>query len=488
MTRHLQTGPVQTVRDTLARHAMCLPGDHLLVALSGGPDSMALLHIIQLLAPELDLTLSVAHLNHGIRGEASDRDQAFSRQAAEALGLPFVTETTDVPALARQSGTGLEEAARNARHAFLREAALSRGARRIAVGHHKGDMAEQVLMNLLRGSGLKGLGGMDPVTSDGIIRPLMELSRNEITDWLSARGIGHVTDDSNSDTAYTRNRIRHRLIPMLEAEFNPSAVDTLARTASLLRDEEAWLRELTESLFDDCAVSRGDRHLELSAPKLRALHPAARNRVLRRSAAALCGSTRTLSAAHIQRLTELLDRGQSGHYADLSRGLRGIFTQGALHLTTETGNLRHTRPQLLSGVPAFSYEVPRPEPGESCTVHIIETGDRLTIGWAQAPEELATSRNALRVYVAPGSAGFPLTIRNPRPGDRFRPQGGSGGRKLGRFFSDCGLEASLRSRVPLVFSKNTLIWVAGYRLDEAATPPSPGAPALEMVFHPYKKG
>ncbi|VVS93731.1 tRNA lysidine(34) synthetase TilS [Desulfoluna spongiiphila] len=488
MTRHPQTRPVSTVRATLARHAMCLPGDHLLVALSGGADSMALLHILHRLAPELGITLSVAHLNHGIRGEAADRDQLFSQRAAEDLSLACITHTVDVPALARRAGTGLEEAARNARYAFLHEVALSCGARRIAVGHHKGDMAEQLLLNLLRGSGLKGLGAMEPVTADGIIRPLVDLSKDDLAAWLKAEGIGHVTDDSNRDTAYTRNRVRHRLLPMLETEFNPSAVDTLARTAALLREEEDWLREMTESLYTDCRISEEEGHLTLSIPTLSRLHPAAQNRVLRRSVEALCGSTRTLSAAHVQSLSKLLSQGQPGHFVDLSRGLRGILTRGGLHLTTETGSLRHTRPDLLSGVPPFCYTVDRPEPGHPLTLGIEETGDTLTVGWTSAPGTIPSSRNANRVFIDPSAIAFPLTVRNHRPGDRFRPQGGSGSRKIGRFFSDCGVEAAHRSRIPLVLSKNAVIWVAGYRLDGAATPPPPGAPALELVLCRQKKG
>jgi len=478
---------MKTVRATLAHHAMCVPGDHLLVALSGGADSMALLHILYRLAPELGLTLSVAHLNHGIRGEAADRDQLFSQRAAGSLSLPYVTRSVDVPAQARQAGVGLEEAARTARHAFLHEVALSCGARRIAVGHHKGDMAEQLLMNLLRGSGLKGLGAMDPVTANGIIRPLIDLSKGDLTAWLQTEGLDHVTDASNSDTDYTRNRVRHLLIPMMETGFNPATVDTLARTAARLREEEAWLRELTEGLYADCLVSHREKHLELSAPKLAHLHPAAINRVLRRSVEALCGSTRTLSSAHIQSLSDLMKHGGTGRSVDLSRGLRGVLTRGYLHLTVETQSLRTTRPGLLSGTPPFFYTVERPDPGRPRTLVIEETGDRIVFQWAHAPVEIPPSRDATRVFINPSALAFPLAVRNTRPGDRFRPKGGSGSRKLGRFLSDCGLEAPKRSHIPLILSNNAIVWTAGYRLDEAATPPAPGAPALEMVLLRQKK-
>ncbi|BCS98982.1 tRNA(Ile)-lysidine synthase [Desulfoluna limicola] len=449
---------------------------------------MALLHILHRLAADLALSLSVAHLNHGIRGEAADRDQDFAYRAATTLTLPFYTRTVDVPSQAQQTGTGLEEAARQARHAFLHEIALSCGAGSIAVGHHKGDMAEQLLLNLLRGSGLKGLGAMDPVTRQGVIRPLLDCSRKELTTWLEAEGIDHVTDATNSDTAYTRNRVRHVLIPMLEASFNPSAVDTLARTAALMREEEAWVSDMATKHYCDCLVSEHPNHLILSTEDLSHLHPAARRRVLRRAAETLCGSTRTLTTAHIQNLTDLMDQGGSGRSVDLSRGLRGILTKEGLHLTVEDQNLRDKRPDLLAETPPFSYHLERPTPGVPCSQVIAETGDHLTFQWRQAPENPVDSRNATRVFLSPEAASFPLTIRNTRPGDRFRPEGGSGGRKLGRFLSDCNIEGPKRSQIPLVVSKEKILWVAGHRLDTSAAPPSPGGLALEIVLQRNKKG
>jgi len=488
MTRHPQTTLIKKVHATLVRHAMLNQGDHILVALSGGADSMALLHILHRLATDLALSLSVAHLNHGIRGEAADRDQDFARQAAAALNLPFYTTAVDVPAQARRAGTGLEETARNARHAFLHEVASSCGARRIAVGHHKGDMAEQLLLNLLRGSGLKGLGAMNPVTKQGIIRPLMDCSREELTAWLEADGIGHVIDATNSDTAYTRNRIRHALIPMLEASFNPSTVDTLARTAALLRDEEAWVSDMTEGHYSDSLVSEEPNHLTLSTEKLTTLHPAARKRVLRRAAEALCGSTRALTTAHIHSLEGLMDQGGNGRSVDLSQGLRGTLTRDGVHLTVETESLRNKRSPLLVETPPFSYHVESPTPGAPTNQVIAETGDQLVFRWSRAPEVPVDSRDALRVFLAPEAVTFPLTIRNTRPGDRFRPEGGSGGRKLGRFLADCNIEGPKRSEIPLIVSKEKILWVAGRRLDTSAAGPPPGGQALEIVLRRHKKG
>ena len=489
MTQPTPPALIDKVRATLAHHAMCARGDHLLVALSGGADSMALLHILHTLAPELGITLSVAHLNHGIRGDEALRDQEFSRNAAQALSLDFYTLDVDVPALAQEEKIGTEEAARQARYAFLHGVAETCGATRIAVGHHKGDIAELLLLNLLRGSGLKGLGGMDPVTPSGIIRPLMALSRTEISAGLKAMGISHITDTTNNDTTYTRNRVRHRLIPLMIQEFNPSVVETLARTADLLRDEEAWLETITRDHYEDVLLAHNGDHLILSTPKLTALHPAARKRLLRHAVRVLLGSTRTLTSAHVLSLEQLASKGKSGQSVDLSRGLRGVLTAEGIHLVVENKNLRTTRPAILTEVLPFSYIIETIASKSPFTLPIIETGDNLQFRWVSAPAApLESPRNAFRIFVGADAIAFPLTIRNNRPGDRFRPAGGRGTRKIGRFLGDCHVPACERPRIPLVISHGTIIWVAGHRLDASVTPPEPGTPALEIVFQKCKKG
>ena len=489
MTQPTPPALINKVRITLARHAMCTRGDHLLIALSGGADSMALLHILHALAPSLEITLAVAHLNHGIRGDEARRDQEFSRNAAQALSLDFYTREVDVPALAQKGKIGMEEAARQARYAFLHDVAKTCGATRIAVGHHKGDIAELLLLNLMRGSGLKGLGGMDPITPNGVIRPLMDLSRTEITIGLEAMGVPHITDTTNSDTAYTRNRVRHRLIPLMAQEFNPSIVETLARTADLLRDEEAWIESITQDHYEACLLEHNREDLIISIPRLSVLHPAAQKRVLRYAVRVILGSTRTLTSAHALSLVQLVKKGNAGHYVDLSRGLRGVLTEEGLHLSAEGKNLRTTRPGLLTEAPPFEYTVESIAPDCPLTLPIPETGDSLSFRWVSAPTPpLEPHRNALRVVVGSDAIGFPLTIRNSRPGDRFRPSGGEGTRKIGRFLGDCHVPAHDRPGVPLVISLGTILWVAGHRLDASVTPPEPGTPALEIVFQKCKKG
>ena len=243
------------------------PGDAVLVAVSGGPDSMALLHLLVALSPALSLRLGVAHLDHGLRKEAAQRDAAFVAGAAAGLGLPCHVGKENVTAYRDRHRLNLEEAARTIRYRFLGQTAAAYGYSRLATGHQADDNAELVLMNLLRGSGPGGLAGIPPrrrlSEADGppgrpgaridIIRPLIAVTREEVLAYLSDRSIAHVTDDSNSDPAYLRNRLRRDLIPHLARAYNPRIAAALNRLSAILRSEDEWADAVARGLFETLA-------------------------------------------------------------------------------------------------------------------------------------------------------------------------------------------------------------------------------------------
>ena len=225
------------VAEFIARHRMFSPGQRVGVAVSGGADSVFLLHALR----ELGLDLSVIHIEHGIRAAASIADADFVAHLASTYALPFHLHRADVPAI----DGNLEEAARNVRHAFYTELIASSAVDRVATGHTRSDQAETVLYRILRGSGLTGLSGILPVTREGLVRPLLEIDRSEIEAWLRERGIDWREDDTNRDRTYARNRLRHEILPLLRHEFNPQLDSALANLATLARDEEAyWDSEL----------------------------------------------------------------------------------------------------------------------------------------------------------------------------------------------------------------------------------------------------
>jgi len=261
---------VKRVGAFIREHRMLREGQRLIVAVSGGPDSMVLLHMLQYLAPRYHLNIHVAHLHHGLRGRDADRDELFVRNYCKEHRLPFVAERVDVRALAAKKSLSLETAARMARYAFLRRCAKKISADTIALGHHADDQVETFLMRLVRGAGVRGLRGMLPVRSEGdvtIIRPLLCLWRSEILSRAKEFGIRYRIDRSNADVQFLRNRVRRRLIKYLEKNYSPNVREVVRRSAELLADAHAYIHDEARKLFLSIAERRRKGRIELPLKK-----------------------------------------------------------------------------------------------------------------------------------------------------------------------------------------------------------------------------
>jgi tRNA(Ile)-lysidine synthase len=289
------------VRRSLREFGVPAPGQTVVAALSGGPDSVALLHALHSAAPRMGFRVVAAHLDHGLR-PASGADAAFCRNLAEGLGVSVHMGSADVRGRARRERAGLEDAARAERYSFLRQVAWKEGASAIALGHTRDDQAETLLLRLLRGAGSAGLGAMRPKRGD-LIRPLLRISRADVLAHLAAHGLDWREDPSNADLSLRRNRVRHELLPYLEARVNPSARRTLARTAAILADEAAWFAGEAARLLPSLSrpVAGG---ITLDRPALRGVPTALARHVLRR-ALRDAGGLRGVSALHIERLLQL---------------------------------------------------------------------------------------------------------------------------------------------------------------------------------------
>jgi tRNA(Ile)-lysidine synthase len=412
-------------------------GDRVLVALSGGPDSVALLHLLVGASRRLDLELHAAHLDHALR-EESREDARFVSSLCSSLGLPLIVERCDVAALARLHRQGLEEAARNQRRRFLLATARKLGCAAIALGHHRGDQAETVLHRLLRGAGPTGLAAMRP--RNGLfIRPLLSFSREEILTFLSERRHDFVEDASNRERRFTRNRIRLDLLPLLR-EFNPRVEEHLAGLARRFgEDEDFWKAEAARALAD--LRQAGDREAWLDRARLLALHPALRFRVLRLALGEVRGHLDGLAAVHFHALEDLLRNGP---------------VQGEIHLPSAWAARRYQRLWLRAAppdeYPPFEQVVDGPG-----TV-VLPDGRRLLFGLTEAPR----GEHSGAVEFAACREAFPLTVRTFRPGDRFHPLGAPGGKKLKDFFIDQKVERETRFSLPLV-DAGEILWVVGMR-------------------------
>jgi tRNA(Ile)-lysidine synthase len=434
---------------TIRKHDMLPCGARVLVALSGGPDSVALLHILRTLEERGELVVAgAAHFNHQLRGAEADADEIFCRDLAAATGVPFITGRADVAARARESGRSLEDAARQARYEFLNGAADSAGADAIAVGHSLDDQAETFLLRLIRGAGPAGLAGIRP-RAGRVVRPLLDISRAELRQYAAEHGLGFRDDSSNADVRIPRNRVRLELLPQL-SQFSPAIAATLAREAALARADEEFLDRLAiESAASIVLVESGNVTVDVAA--LMALPPALASRVTRKAVAAAAPG-RFIGFQHIDDLLELARSGADG---------------AALALPGVTALRRGSR--IAFGIVperpfSNSFRFPLSIPGE-----VAVPGWALSAAWIQAPEEVMPppARGNTAVVAAAPLRG-PLAVRSRRPGDTFRPLGMRGrGRKLQDFLVDRKIAREDRDSLPLVVDQDDrIVWVVGHSVAE----------------------
>jgi tRNA(Ile)-lysidine synthase len=426
---------LRKVASSIRRHSLLGVDEPVLVAVSGGPDSVALLYALIELGVGTR-RVGVAHVNHHLRGRDSDRDQAFVARLAERLGCEL--HAVD----ARISGrANLEERARDARYHALLGIAAREGFRRIATGHTLDDQAETVLHRLIRGTGTGGLGGIHPKRVDGVIRPLLDVSRAEVLVYLRKRKVRYRVDRSNAAGRFTRNRIRRRLLPVLERDFNPAIRVALARLADVSRDDEAVLEALAERRARTGAV----RGLECS--RLRRAPPALQRRMIRHWLADARGGLRAIELHHVERLRDLVVEHGEGKSASLPGGAV-TRSRGRLHW-----NLRAPR---LDG---FARTVPY-------------AGTVFVPGWrveARTAGRLTRPGPWRGVFDLAALDGAPLWVRNPRPGDRVRPLGLGGSKKLQDVFVDAKVPRAERSSWLVLEDGASVLWVPGLARAEQAT-------------------
>lgn len=412
----------------LRDNTLLSPGDDVTVALSGGADSVALLWVLRRLAPTLGITLRAAHFHHGLRGAEADRDADFCARLCADWGVPFSLGRGDAAARAAETGESLEEAARVLRYAYLRGAAPGK----LATAHNADDNAETVLLHLLRGSGLRGLGGI-PLRRENIVRPLLSCTRTEIEALLAREGVPHVEDGSNAADDCVRNRLRHRVLPLLRAE-NPNFARTVSRTAALLREEDAFLSRLAAQAEADCRADGG-----WSCAALLALEPVLRRRVLLGMLS--CLGLEDPAQVYVEALERLLTAGPSAEAA-LPGGWIARRSYGLLGFSG--AEAAPALPELALPVPG-SLTLPDGLGTISC---------RVTKNLKNCKKKLTTF--ALKYDMI---ATLELRVRGRRPGDRLTLSGGT--KALKALMIDRKIPARLRNAVPVVCAAGTPVAVFG---------------------------
>ncbi|MBI5177969.1 MAG: tRNA lysidine(34) synthetase TilS [Nitrospinae bacterium] len=438
---------LQKIRGAIRRHAMLSPGERVCVAVSGGPDSTALLLLLHDLKDELGVTLSVCHVNHRLRGYASDEDERFVKELAGRLSLPCETAAVDVTKYAALTGSGVQAAARELRYGAFRTLAAHLKADKVATAHTADDSAETLLINLLRGAGPQGLSGIPPVREGFFIRPLIETRKEELLRWLKQKGQPWRTDASNAEAKYARNRVRQSLLPIMEKEFNPSAREALARAAEILGDTHDFIRHEAEKSYD-ALFSPSEDGVVADRAAFALLHPALQRELVRTAVLRVRKTLAGISFAHFEEIRHLA----------LS-GIGGEITLKGLTVGTAHGKL-YFSPTPFTAVQQFSY--PLKVPG---TTDIPEANCTVTGEMADAPPA-QFDPHCEAVYLDAAAIPPTAVLRNRRDGDHFHPLGAPGGRKLKRFFIDEKVPRWERDRIVLLADGNEVLWVAGQRVSE----------------------
>lgn len=438
------------VAATIVRHQMFRSGQKVGVAVSGGADSVCLLHVLRELAPSWNLRLSVLHLDHGLRGAESEEDAAFAGRLAAEFGFPFVFRRAELAA----ANDNLEQAGREARLNFFDEAISNGSADRIAVGHTRSDQAETVLFRFLRGAGTAGLAGIRPVTAGGIVRPLLAIDRAEVERFLRERGIPWREDSSNRSLQFARNRIRGELLPALARDWNPAIVQTLSHTADWALAEESYWEAEIDRLAAVHLVSQNGFVL-LKTGSLREIPLAAARRLVRRAMEMVRGDLRSIDFAHIAAVLDLA-AATEGH---------GRLQAPDLDIMRSFDWLRFGRP-LANGLQNRNYRLAAPVPG---SVQIPGSNRMLSLEIVEKSESSGTG-DCIYNMKETGEVDWerlsgPLDLRNWRPGDQYQPLGNTGEEKIKTLFQQFRIPLWERRHWPVLTDGNSIVWTRRFGPD-----------------------
>ncbi len=428
----------QAFKRQISKKGLINPGDHVLLAFSGGPDSTCLLALLNRLRQEVSFTLSLAHLNHGLRA-AAFKDEALVREMARRFGLPLVIKRVDVRRYARQRRLNLEEAGRELRYSFLEETSQRLGANKIATAHTMDDQAETFLLRLLRGAGPQGLSGVFPVVEGKIIRPLLGIERRQVEAYLQAQNLPFALDESNLDRRYRRNRIRLEMIPYLKKKFEPQLVRRLATTAEILREEEAYWAAVEDETASR-VIKSFDRGYLLDTQALSLLHPALARRLIRRFLRLVRSSGREANFGEVEAIRSL----EPGKEIHLRRRVK--LVRLGPYILEKSLLLEHRHYQI-------SWDGER-------VVELPFLGLRFhgrLVGGAEVPSFNDQKFACLRADLL----RFPLEIRPREPGDKYHPAGAAGPRKLKEIMRARHIPPFLRPFWPVFLSAGRIVWVPG---------------------------
>ena len=461
------------VLEAIKQHKLIDEKDVIVIGLSGGPDSVCLLHILTTIRCSMGIEIIAVHVNHMLRGEESDEDETYVKELCDRLEVPLKVFKIDISKISKERGLSLEEAGREERYKLFDLIANSVAANKIAVAHNKNDQAETVLMNIIRGTGLDGLRGMD-FSREKIIRPLLGIEREEIEKYCIKHGLNPRTDSSNLECVYTRNRIRLNLIPYIQKLFNIDIVHNINKMSGLLKDDSDYIEHCMNGLLSKSLAGSENGEVLLNLKFLNNCHIAAKKRIIRKFIKQVKGNIRGIENIHIENVIDMIENGRVSTELHLPGGIRVSRSYNTLKIYTYS-----KEPCLVD----FSIRINIPgktiitELGKYIEASVIDDFSLEELGSANNNNSSTTQFFDYEL-VCKG-----INLRRRRVGDIFKPFRSSGTKKLKEYFIDSKIPKEDRDRIPLVTLESEVIWIIGYKISDKFKLTENTKRVLKLEFH-----
>lgn len=435
---------------TINKNEMINKGDGIIVALSGGPDSMCLLHILHTLRKRFDLRIYAAHINHMLRGNESDTDEKVCREYCESLNIDFYSRAVDIEKMAKEQGISTEMAGRDARYSFFEELVEKLGAQKVAVAHNENDQAETVLMRLMRGTGIEGLVGIKPVRDEKFIRPIINITRTEIENYCQINKLPARIDKTNFEPIYARNKVRLELIPYIEENFNSDIISTLNRMCELIKRDEEYIQENVTKFFEKvCDIS--DEKVIIYNDAFN-LHPAILSRIIRKALLIFKGDINNIQSIHIDNVIKI-QKAETGKFTIVPKGIV---------ITNVYGNVEITKQQKNKPCNKNLQESIDLKLGDN---YVKQLGVNFRLKQVTDYKSMNfKGKDNIKYFNCDNVKNISVRVR--KDGDRFTPFGMKGSKKLKDIFMDLKVPREKRDFVPLLCFDEEISWIVGYKISD----------------------
>lgn len=456
---------LQQVLNTIIKNKLIDYGEGIVVGISGGYDSVCLLHILYSISSELNIKIFPVHINHMLRGDESLRDENFVREFCSSLGLEAYVKKIDIAQKAKDYKVSIEEAGRDARYEEFQKVAIANGASKIAVAHSKNDQVETILMRIFRGTGLEGLRGME-YQRDNIIRPLLDTDRSQIEKYVNENGLKAIIDSSNLHTDYLRNRVRLNVIPEINSSMGFDITENILRLSKIVVTDDDFLRYNSELYYKKAIIYKGDFYVEMDCQVLLHMHQAMRSRVLRNAISDVCNTLNGIGLVHIDSIISLLEKGQTGARVDLPQGINVVKSYTSLIIKKQQ-EIKSENFEYVLNLPSNTFLSLDTKVKEVDAVLKTETfyfeqrKDR--------DEFIKRSENVYTKFIdlqKVKQKNADIIIRNRRNGDIFKPKNSIGTKKLKEYFIDNKIPRENRDRIPLIAIGKEIIWIVGNKISD----------------------